>query len=156
MIQDLRYGLRMLARSPAFTSIAVLSLALGIGANTAIFSLVNVLLLRPMPVQAPERLASVFMSDQRNPGNLPLSHLNFKDLRDQNEVFSGMAAFAFAQVNWSRSAESEQILLTPERERSRSADVCGHSRPAEPGGADRELHSRLPRDPHRSARRAQS
>jgi macrolide transport system ATP-binding/permease protein len=111
MIQDLRYGLRMLAKSPAFTSIAVLSLALGIGANTAIFSLVNVLLLRPIPVQEPERLASVFMSDQRNPGNLPLSHLNFKDLRDQNEVFSGMAAFAFAQVNWSRGAESEQIPL---------------------------------------------
>ena len=111
MLQDLRYGLRMLAKSPAFTSIAVLSLALGIGANSAIFSLVNVLLLRPIPVQEPERLASVFMSDQRNPGNLPLSHLNFKDLRDQNEVFSGMAAFAFAQVNWSRGTESEQIPL---------------------------------------------
>jgi macrolide transport system ATP-binding/permease protein len=111
MIQDLRYGLRMLARSPAFTSIAVLSLALGIGANTAIFSLVNVILLRPMPVQDPERLVSVFMTDQRNAGNLPFSHLNYKDLRDQNEVFSGLTALTFAQVNWSRETEAEQIPL---------------------------------------------
>ena len=109
MFQDLRYGLRMLAKSPAFTVIAALSLALGIGANTAIFSMVNVILLKPVPVQEPSRLVSVFMLDQRNPGNLPLSHLNYKDLRDQNKVFSGMAAFAFAQLNWSSGPESEQI-----------------------------------------------
>ena len=109
MLQDLRYGLRLLAKSPAFTVIAALSLALGIGANTAIFSMVNVILLKPVPAQEPSRLASVFMLDQRNPGNLPLSHLNYKDLRDQNKVFSGMAAFAFAQVNWSSGRESEQI-----------------------------------------------
>ena len=95
MFQDLRYGLRMLAKSPAFSVIAALSLALGIGANTVIFSMVNAILLRPVPVQEPSRLASVFMLDQRNPGNQPLSHLNYKDLRDQNKVFSGMAAFAF-------------------------------------------------------------
>lgn len=60
MIQDLNYGARMLLRSPAFTLIAALSLALGIGANTAIFSLVNAVLLRPMPVADPPGLASVF------------------------------------------------------------------------------------------------
>ena len=109
MLQDLRYGLRMLAKSPAFTIIAALSLALGIGANTAIFSMVNVILLKPLPVDEPARLASIFMLDQRNPGNLPLSHLNYKDLRDQNTVFSGMAAFAFAQMNWSSGTESEQV-----------------------------------------------
>jgi putative ABC transport system permease protein len=109
MLHDLRYALRLLAKSPAFTIIAALSLALGIGANTAIFSMVNVILLKPMPVQEPSRLVSVFMLDQRNPGNLPLSHLNYKDLRDQNRVFSGMAAFAFAQLNWSSGPESEQI-----------------------------------------------
>jgi predicted permease len=101
----------MLARSPAFTAIAVLSLALGVGANTAIFSLVNAVLLRPLPVQEPDRLAAVFMTDQRNPGNLPLSHLNYKDLRDQNQVFTEMAALTFAQVNWSRQTESEQVLV---------------------------------------------
>ena len=109
MLQDLRYALRLLAKSPAFTAVAALSLALGIGANTAIFSLVNVALLQPIPVEEPATLASVFMTDQRNPGNLPLSHLNYKDLRDQNQVFSAMAAFTFAQVNWSNGNESEQI-----------------------------------------------
>jgi len=110
MLQDIKYGLRMLVRSPAFTLIAALSLALGIGANTAIFSLINAVLLRPIPVDDPARLASVFTTDQRNPGNLPLSHLNYKDLRDQNQVFTEMAAFTFAQVNWNSGKESEEIL----------------------------------------------
>ncbi len=101
MLQDLRFGLRMLVKSPGFTAIAVLSVALGIGANTAIFSLINAALLRPIPVRDSDRLASVFMTDQRNPGNLPLSHLNYKDIRDQNQVFSEVAAFSFAQANWS-------------------------------------------------------
>jgi predicted permease len=111
MLQDLRYGLRTLARSPGFTAVAVLSLALGIGANTAIFSLVNEAILKPVPVEEPERLAAVVMTDERNPGNLPLSHLNYKDLRDQNQAFAGMAAYTFAQVNWTTGSESEQIPL---------------------------------------------
>src|SRR6187455_1617920 len=93
MLQDLRFGLRMLVKSPGFTAIAVLSVALGIGANTAIFSLINAALLRPIPVRDSDRLAAVFMTDQRNPGNLPLSHLNYKDIRDQNQVFSEVAGF---------------------------------------------------------------
>jgi macrolide transport system ATP-binding/permease protein len=109
MIHDLRYAVRLLVKNPGFTSIAALSLALGIGANTAIFSLVNVVLLKPLPVDEPSRLASVFMTDQRNPGNLPLSHLNYKDLRDQNQVFTDLAAFSFAQMNWSSGRESEQV-----------------------------------------------
>src|SRR5215471_12635185 len=107
--QDLRFGLRMLVKSPGFSSVAVLSLALGIGANTAIFSLVNAVLLRPLPVADVARLVSVSTTDQRNPGNLPISHLNFKDLRDQNSVFTDMAAFTFNQVNYSTGRESEQI-----------------------------------------------
>jgi predicted permease len=109
MLQDLRYGFRTLLKSPAFTIVAALSLGLGIGANTAIFSLVNVALLRPLPVRDADRLASVFLTDQRNPGNLPLSHLNYLDLRDQNQVFTEMAAFTFAQLNYSTGAESEQV-----------------------------------------------
>ena len=109
MLQDLRYAFRLLAKSPVFTAVAAISLALGIGANSAIFSLVNVAILKPIPVEEPSTLASVFMTDERNPGNLPLSHLNYKDLRDQNQVFSAMAAFTFAQVNWSNGNESEQI-----------------------------------------------
>jgi predicted permease len=99
----------MLAKSPLFASVAVVSLALGIGANSAIFSLVNTALLKPIPVAEPDRVAAVYMTDQRNPGNLPLSHLNYKDLRDQNQVFTEMAAFTFAQVNWSTGNQSEQI-----------------------------------------------
>jgi len=111
MIQDLRYGVRMLLRSPGFTAVALLSLALGIGANTAIFSIVNVALLKPIPVREPNRLVAVFTTDQRNPGNLPLSHLNYKDLRDQNQVFTEMTALTFAQVNWSQGRGAEQIPL---------------------------------------------
>jgi predicted permease len=109
MLQDLRYGVRTLLNSPAFTIVAALSLGLGIGANTAIFSLVNAALLRPLPVRDADRLASVFLTDQRNPGNLPLSDLNYQDLRDENQVFTEMAAFTFAQLNYSTGTESEQI-----------------------------------------------
>src|SRR5215471_14708122 len=108
-MNDLRYGARMLIRSPGFTLIAVLSLALGIGANTAIFSLINVVLLRPLPVTDVPSLVTVSTTDQRNPGNLQLSHLNFKDLRSQNAVFTDMAGFGFNAVNYTHGSESEPI-----------------------------------------------
>src|SRR5215471_10503186 len=108
-MNDLRYGARMLLRNPGFTVVAVLSLALGIGANTAIFSLINVVLLRPLPVADVPSLVTVSTTDQRNPGNLQLSHLNFKDLQGQNSVFTDMAGFTFNAVNFSNGAESEPI-----------------------------------------------
>jgi predicted permease len=108
-MRDLKYGARMLLRSPGFTIVAVLSLALGIGANTAIFSLVNVVLLRPLPVADVQSLVTVSTTDQRNPGNLQLSHLNFRDLRAQNAAFTDMAAFSFNAVNYSNGSESEPI-----------------------------------------------
>ena len=109
VLQDIRYGLRMLVKSPGFSAVAILSLALGIGANTAIFSLVNAVLLRPLPVTDPQSLVLISTTDQRNPGNLPLSHLNFKDLRSQTSAFADMAAFTFNQVNYNSGHESEQV-----------------------------------------------
>ncbi|HEX7140375.1 MAG TPA: ABC transporter permease, partial [Vicinamibacterales bacterium] len=96
--QDLRFGARLLAKSPGFTVVAALSLALGIGANTTIFTLVNAVLLNPLPVGDPSQLVSVFATDERNRdaaglGFLQLSPANFKDLRDQNEVFTDMASY---------------------------------------------------------------
>ena len=93
--QDVRYGLRMLRRSPGFTVVAILTLALGIGANTAIFSVVNAVLLRRLPFPEPEQLVSVQLYDTiLKVPNEYLSIPTFFDWRRQNQVFSGMAAFS--------------------------------------------------------------
>ena len=88
--QDLRYGARMLLKQPGFTLIAVLTLALGIGANTAIFSVVNAVLLRPFPYEAPERL--MILQEHYGAEASSVSYPKFADWRDQNTVFDSMAA----------------------------------------------------------------
>src|SRR5947208_24497 len=94
LIQDLRYGLRMLLKKPGFTLIAVVTLALGIGANTAIFSVVNAVLLRPLPYQQPERLVAVWESNKRKvEGKSTMSYPNFYDLRAQSQSFERMASY---------------------------------------------------------------
>src|SRR5215467_4827442 len=94
ILQDLRFGARMLMRSPGFTTIAIVTLALGIGANTAIFSVVNAVLLRPLPYAAPERLVAVWENDQRRPGlRASISYPNFFDWRAQNHSFESMASY---------------------------------------------------------------
>jgi predicted permease len=112
LLKDLQYGTRLLLRNPGFAAVAVLSLALGIGANTAIFSVVRQILDSPFPVSEPGQLAAVFTTDKRNPGNLPMSHLNFKDVRQQNAVFTDTASFAFAQVNYLGPGGASEQLLT--------------------------------------------
>src|SRR3954469_14819442 len=95
LAQDLRVGLRMLRRSPAFTLIAILTLAVGIGANTAIFSVLRSVLLRPLPYTNPEQLVQVW-SDHRALGRAEpewLTPPDFVDLRDQSHTFAAMAAF---------------------------------------------------------------
>src|SRR5258705_5244503 len=113
LIKDVRYGLRMLVRNPGFTLVAILSLALGIGANTTIFTLVNTVLLHPIPVRDPQRLVSVFMTDEKNKNNqfnlFQVSHLNYNDYRDQNTVFEQTAAYLGSAINLSGGGEPEQI-----------------------------------------------
>jgi len=106
--QDLRYGLRTLARKPGFTVIAVISLALGIGANTAIFSLVNLILFRPLPVANPQEVVSV--SPVGKDGALAaFSYPNYIDFRDRNEVLSGLLASRFVVVSMSRNGNNEKV-----------------------------------------------
>ena len=77
LYEDVRYGLRALAKYRRFTAVCILSLALGIGANTTIFTLVNAILLRPLPVHDPARLAAVYTLDSRNPGFWGVSYPNY-------------------------------------------------------------------------------
>jgi len=108
-----RYGLRMLFRNPGFTVVAILSLALGIGANTTIFTLVNTVLLHPIPVKDPQTIVSLFTTDEKNKNNqfnlFGVSNPNFRDYRDQNQTFAEMAAYGGLAVNLSGGGEPEQL-----------------------------------------------
>jgi len=108
LLQDLRYGLRRLARSPAFTAVAILSLGLGIGANTAIFSLVNTVLLRPFPVAASEQLVALHVLGKKD-GVLAFSYPNYVDFRDRNQVLSGLVVTRFAPMSLSRDGNNERV-----------------------------------------------
>jgi predicted permease len=110
MLTDLRLAFRQLLKSPGFTAIAVLTLALGIGANTAIFSFINAFFLKNFTVKHPEELVSLYTTDERNPGLLPTSHLNFTDYREQNQVFADMACFSFAPANLVLKGEPSQVF----------------------------------------------
>lgn len=98
-LQDLKYGVRMLGKNPGFTAIAILTLALGIGANTAIFSVVNAELLRPLPFHDPEWLVQVgSMNTRTHAMNGTVSYPDFLDWRAQNQVFDKMAAYTDASM----------------------------------------------------------
>src|SRR5215472_3877901 len=93
-IQDFRYGLRQLAKNPGFTSVAVLTLALGIAANTVIFTLVNVTILKKLPFPDPDRLVFVWETFGRNNGGVNIiSAPNYWDFSRQNHVFENIAIF---------------------------------------------------------------
>ena len=108
LIQDLRYGLRMLAKNPGFTAVAVIALALGIGANTAIFSVVNGVLLRPLPYRDPGRLMRLSESspDFRT---MSVAYPNFVDWKDQNRSFAGLAAVRWNDYDVSGGGEPEHL-----------------------------------------------
>jgi predicted permease len=109
LIKDPRYAVRALWKRPSFTIIAVATLALGIGANTAIFSLVNTVLLRPLAVDHPEQLTEVYGTYHNGADYTIQSYLNYKDYRDRNSVFSGLMAYRFAPVSLSHDGNNERI-----------------------------------------------
>src|SRR5438132_10434756 len=106
--QDIRFAVRMLAKSPGITIIAVLALGLGIGANTAIFSVVNAALLRPLPYADPDRLVRLSEDSPQVP-QMSISYPNFLDWRQQNKVFERIAAMQFRSLNLTGKNEPERL-----------------------------------------------
>ena len=108
LLNDLRYGAKMLWKSKGVTIVAVISLAVGIGANSAIFSLVNSLLLRPQPVSHPEQIVQLFVGEGEHPYHAT-SYPSYLELRDHNDVLSGLAAYSIQQFKFGDVNEVEQI-----------------------------------------------
>src|SRR5918997_6947120 len=111
LIQDLSYGLRMLMKHPGVTAIAVLTLALGIGANTAIFSVVSAVLLNPLPYKDPDRLVSLWENVPQH-GRWRAAPANFLDWKKQNTVFQDVAAFGGATATLTGDGDPEQLSGT--------------------------------------------
>src|SRR5919205_2801893 len=109
LAQDIRYGVRMLAKHRAFTSIAIITLALGIGANTAIFSVVNELLLRPLPYRDAERLVMLWEVNPEGRHQNNTSRANFLTWREQSKSYEGMAAFSDWRINLTGVGDPEEV-----------------------------------------------
>ena len=113
LVQDIRYGARMLKKNPGFTVVAVLTLALGIGANTAIFSVVNSVLLRPLPFQDPERLVDLRETEVA-PGDYPLSGPDYLDWQAQNHTLEAVSLYFWRQImSASGAGEPEPAGVVP-------------------------------------------
>jgi putative ABC transport system permease protein len=107
--QDIKYGLRTLARNPSFTALAVLTLAIGIGANIAMFSVVNAVLLRPLPFEDPDRLVVVQQRSKQQGWTTGWSYPDFLDWREQNQVFESFAAYTVAEFDLIESQGAGKI-----------------------------------------------
>ncbi len=111
LFQDVRFGLRQLRRNPGFTIIAVLTLALGIGATTAIFSVINSVLLRPLPYKDPERLVEFFETEE-SPGNFPLSGADYLDWQAQNRTLESTSIYSWpSSMSASGAGEPESAAV---------------------------------------------
>ncbi len=126
LLQDLRYGVRMLLNKPGFTLIAILTLALGIGANTTIFSVINATLLKPVPFPEADRLTMIWANEITNPKNLNIvSAPNFLDYQRQNDVFAKMAIFDSAGKGYNLAGGSEPEQVSGLRVSASFFDVLG-------------------------------
>jgi predicted permease len=112
LVQDIRFGLRMLMKHPAVTAVALITLALGIGANTAIFSAMNSLMLRPLPVRDAGRLAVVAVKIQGDDGYNHFSYLDYRDLRAQEESLSGVLAYDLGILGLDAGGKAEPIVIS--------------------------------------------
>src|SRR5919198_5237535 len=110
MLGDLRFALRMLVKTPGFSIVAFFAIALGLGVNTTIFGIVNVLLLRPLPVGNANELVQVYTTDTHFTGRQANSYLNFLDYAKENTVFSGMAAYRFALMGITRGTDTSTVF----------------------------------------------
>jgi len=108
--QDVRYAIRMILKSPVLSGLAILSLGLGVGANTTIFSVTNALLLQSVPVAEPSRLLAVYTTDKKNPGFGPLSHLNWKDYARDGEVFEGVLGYDWTPMSLNTGGEPQVLF----------------------------------------------
>jgi putative ABC transport system permease protein len=112
LFQDLRYALRMLRNSPVFTAVAILTLALGVGANTAIFSVVDSVLLRPLPYQNPAGLVMVWENDSQHPNpHNTVSPPDFLDWQSRNSVFAEMSALFDQRVNFTGNGLPQEVVI---------------------------------------------
>ncbi len=112
ILQDLRYTFRMLGKSPGFTVVAVLTLALGIGVNTTVFSVVNGMLLRPMPVPNPERITVLAAQQDGTPGYQAFSYPDYEDIRKQADVFSDVLAYRVSLVGLSVDGKGDHCVIS--------------------------------------------
>jgi putative ABC transport system permease protein len=110
-LQDIGFGIRMLRKSPAFTTAAVLILGLGIGANTIIFSIVNALVFRPLPYRDASRLVFISAGNDRLKTSGPVSYPDYRDCKEQNRLLEEAAAFLPDAVNWTGAGEPERLRV---------------------------------------------
>ena len=108
LLQDVRYGFRMLVKSPGFTAVAILTLALGIGANTALFSVINGVLLSPLPFVQPDQLVTLHENKPHFEGG-SVSYPNFRDWQKDNRTFSSIAVARVYAFSLTGTGEAEQV-----------------------------------------------
>jgi len=118
LFRDIRYGARSLMKRPGFTTVALIALALGIGANTAIFSLVNAVLLRPLPFAEPDRLVWAWGNVRTGSNRASVSPPDFLDYRQQNTAFEEFAAFMPVALNLTGAMMDASLCTSRPRARS--------------------------------------